>query len=133
MKFFLEGLHEFDDITNYDKVYSKNGGVYYLLISDDKIISQGAVQKLDCNTAEIRRLYVAKEYRNTRASYALIKRLTDYCRKLNIQFVRAEIFSKEKQSDVVKLCFNKGFYEIPAYKQSNSNLFIEFNLKSDIR
>jgi len=95
------------DLDNPDKYYNNRGGMFYLLLDNEKVIGTAAVKKLDDKTAELKRLYVNKNYRGKGLGLQLFTEALDFCRENKIAKVVLDTNIKQKAAQ--KLYEKNGF------------------------
>ena len=95
------------DLDNPDKYYNNRGGMFYLLLDNEKVIGTAAVKKLDDKTAALKRLYVNKNYRGKGLGLQLFTEALDFCRENKIAKVVLDTNIKQKAAQ--KLYEKNGF------------------------
>ena len=73
----------------------------------------GGLKRLDAETGEVKRLYVAPEFRGRQLSRRLLAALEDGARELGYGLVRLD--TGERQPEALALFRSSGYREIPDY------------------
>ncbi len=87
--------------------------IYVVAYCDDKPVACGALRELDRVTAEVRRIYVQREYRRKRIGYAVLSHLASEARRIGYECLRLE--TGNKQAAAVALYEAFGFRRIPPF------------------
>lgn len=95
------------DLDNPDKYYKKEGGVFYILVDDNKLIGTVALKRLGERDAELKRLYLKKKYRGRGLGQKLLNKALDFCRVKGIK--RVVLDTNKKQVKAQKLYEKFGF------------------------
>lgn len=116
------------DIINIDEVYMSNGCMW-CLYDESKLIGTIAVRIIDEENkiAEIKRLFVLKEYQKQNHGKMLFTTALNYCKEKNYSKVRADTRNDRHASQ--HLMRKHGFREISMYNDNNfAELFFELDL-----
>lgn len=103
----------FDYNPDYDldldnpSVYKKSGGELFLLKIDNKIIGSIAVINKENQVGELKRWYVAKNFRNQGLGLMLLERAIEFCKELGLK--RIEFQTNKKFKKAHQLYKKKGF------------------------
>lgn len=102
------------ELESIDEQYNEPVGA--LLLASDGEVSVGCsgVRKLDEQTAELKRMYVKKEYRGYQVGLNLLERSIDLAKKLGYKFIRLDTL--ENMTKAQQLYRSFGFYDIPSYR-----------------
>jgi ribosomal protein S18 acetylase RimI-like enzyme len=122
------GLHS--DILNIDEAYMSNGCMW-CLHSNNQLIGTVAIRTLDKENriAEMKRLYVLKEYQGHNYGDLLFKTALNYAKENKYRKILADT---RKDRDASQHLMRKyGFIEIPRYNV-NPHAELYFELQMDI-
>jgi len=110
------------DIRDIDQVYLENRGSFFVAVMDARSEIHGCVgvRQLSTEFCELKRLYLAPEYRGLGIGRALCDHAIADARRLGYRFLRLDTTADSRAALAL---FNKlGFCEIPRY---NSDPFAE--------
>lgn len=105
------------EIDDPKKYYIENGGMFYVLEIDDKIVGTIAVIKKD-NTAELKRWYVDKDFQGKGYGSKLLDKAILFCKEngiiqiefeTNKKFLKAHALYKKRGFKIVRED-NRSFY-----------------------
>ena len=116
------------DTLNIDEVYMSNGCMW-CLYDDDLLIGTVAVRTIDKENkiAELKRLYVLKEYQNKGYGNILFQAAINYAKEKNYSRICADTRNDRNASQ--HLMRKYGFREIPKYNDNPfAELFFELEL-----
>ena len=116
------------DILDIDKVYMSNGCMW-CLYDGSLLVGTVAVRTIDEENkiAELKRLYVLKEYQGKNYGNMLFQIALSYAKENDYSKIRADT---QKDSDAFQHLMRKhGFREIPRY---NENAFAELYFELDL-
>ena len=102
-------LKEMEDIQ---KNYFDNGGVFLVMIDDDRIICTGAVHKLEDGICELKRLWLLTEYHGRGLGYRMMQELLSFARTQGYERMRLET-DPVSQKPAMEFYKRVGFHEIP--------------------
>jgi GNAT superfamily N-acetyltransferase len=88
-------------------------GAFLIAYCNGKPIGCGAVRKLDSDTAEIKRMYVAPEARGGGIGKRILLALEEETRRLGVR--RLVLETGERQHEAMALYARFGFARIPAF------------------
>ena len=101
-------LEEDSDLDDIQKHYIDNGGAFYILRNDDKVMGTiGLVAKTD-NTIELTRLYIDKSQRSKGFGSKLVDRAIEFSRKSG--FIKIKLNSNKIFKKAHNLYKRKGFF-----------------------
>ena len=89
------------------------GGSFVVVYVDGEPAGCGGLKRLDAETGEVKRLYVAPEFRGRQLSRRLLAALEDGARELGYGLVRLD--TGERQPEALALFRSSGYREIPDY------------------
>jgi len=95
------------DLENIPKHYGMIGDAFFVALDDKKIIGTVAVKKEDDRVALLRRLFVAKAYRNRKIGLKLIDRALQFCHEVGYDEIVFRTTSRMVRA--VEACQSKGF------------------------
>lgn len=122
----LDEIEEFYDIEHSDEVYLNNGGMFIIITNHNStIIGTGALKKLDSTTAELKRMWLSKEYRGRCIASQIIDQLYKFAKSCGYTKIKLEMWQPEKQQRALHFYKKNGFYEIERYHESPAQLFME--------
>jgi len=110
-KYFEAG--ELINSTNAKKVH-KPRGVLLLAYRDNLAVGCAGIREFDKETAELKRLFVLKEYRGYKIGITLLELAIDIAKKINYKKIRLDTLPTMTQA--LNLYRSFGFYEIPPYR-----------------
>jgi len=116
------------DILNINEIYMSNGCMW-CLYNNDKLIGTVAVRTIDNKNkiAELKRLYVLKEYQGKNYGDMLFKTALNYAKEKNYDKICADTQNSRAASQ--HLMRKYGFYEIPKYNDNDfAELYFELEL-----
>lgn len=125
---FFYRSHQNKDYDDIDTYYFNNRGTFLIVTDNEKVIGTGAIKFLDDDSCELKRFYLAKEYRRNGLGTSLLDQLTSCARALKYKKIRLEVYSPTKQKAAVSFYQKCGFYEIPPYRESRAQLRMEMKL-----
>jgi GNAT superfamily N-acetyltransferase len=96
-------------------------GRFVVAYADERPAGCGAVKRLDCTSAEIKRLYVAPETRGAGMSRLILARLEEVA--LEGGHAVARLDTGNRQPEALALFRSAGYHEIPDY---NGNTFASY-------
>lgn len=115
------------DVRDVDGVYLKERGSFYVIDDRGEIRGCVGLRRLSDEVAELKRLYIAREFRGQGLGRALCLRAIEDARTFDYQFLRLDTTAK---SQAALALFGKlGFYEIARYNSNPlAELFMEKTL-----
>lgn len=121
----LNTAGEFDDLDNVQEVYLNEGGAFFVLLVNEKIIGSGAIKRLTDEICELKRMWFLKEYRGKGLGLFLATELLAFAKEQGYKKVRLDVYYPEIQIAAVSLYRKLGFYEIAPYNNMPAKLFME--------
>jgi len=103
---------DFEDMDDIDSYYFQNNGTFMVLEDDGKIIGTGGIGSLDEMTAELKRIWLLKEYRGKGLGRKLVTSLLDFARSHGYQRVELTVASPALQIEAVGLYGSLGFVPV---------------------
>lgn len=125
---FFNRTHQSKDYDDVDVHYFNNRGTFLVVTENQKVIGTGAIRFLDDESCELKRFYLAKEYRRNGLGTLLLKQLISYALDLKYKKMRLEVYFPAIQKAAVAFYKKCGFYEIPPYRESRAQLRMELAL-----
>jgi len=92
---------------------TEGNGAFLIAYANEKAIGCGAIRKLENDTAEIKRMYVAPEARRTGIGRKILEALEEEGRRLGARRLLLE--TGERQIDAMGLYIKAGFLRIPPF------------------
>lgn len=120
------GFEEYRDRIEKDdnSMYLKRGGNLWIAFDkNNEIIGTIAIYKCDKETAELKRLYVRKDYRGKGLSKELYEKAIKHCKEN--EFKKIFLGTYDKLERAIKFYLKKGFKEIENKKETNGARFFE--------
>lgn len=115
-KFVLDILAEFKfpynreldyDLENPDKYYKDQGGIFYILEVDNKIVGTIAVKNKGDSIAEIKRLYIDRNHRGKGYGSKLFDKALKFCKDNNFTKVILDTWTRFETAKLLYL--SRGF------------------------
>lgn len=103
-----------EELKTIDKQYNKPEGTLLLAYNEMNAIGCVALRKWDNVTAELKRMFVLKEYQGQKIGQKLLVRVLEIAQTLNYRKVKLDTLST--MEGALKLYRSYGFYEIPSYR-----------------
>ncbi|HLU16453.1 MAG TPA: GNAT family N-acetyltransferase [Edaphocola sp.] len=96
--------------------FNKLGGINHVILAynQDEPVGCGAIKCYDQNTMEIKRMFVAPQYRNNGIAGAILQALLEWATELGFQ--RCILETGEKMTAAIALYQKHGFSIIPNYE-----------------
>ncbi len=126
----LEQMGEFKDIRNAQQIYFGNGGTFLLLMDDDKVFGMGGIKRLSDDICELKKMLILKKYREQGYGALLNKKLEAFAQEQGYKKIHLEFWFPEKQSRIIRIVREQGFYEIDPYRESGAKICMEKKLSS---
>jgi putative acetyltransferase len=118
------------DIPNTEDIYTKKGCRMWCLYEYGNLIGTVAVKEINIENgkkiAELKRLYVLKEFQGKGYGRLLFEKALSYARENNYDKIRLD--TTNDRSAVLHLINKYGFNKIPKYNDNNADLFFVFLL-----
>lgn len=124
----LDAVNEFEDLIDVRASYLDNGGLFLVLLDEDKIVGAGAIRRANDEVCELMRLWFYKEYRGKGFGSKIVNQLLAFAREKSYKKIRLDVYRPEIQTAAVALYKKLGFYEIPAYNNYPAKLWMEMVL-----
>ncbi len=123
---YFESSGDFEDMEDVEANYFQNGGVFFAVLDDDRLIGSGALRKLDEKTAELKRMWLLESHHGRGIGYQVIQRLFEFARSMGYTHIRLQTGSEQARA----CAFYKrvGFYEIPSYNETSGEVYMEIEL-----
>jgi putative acetyltransferase len=114
-----------DDIQ---KNYFEHGGIFLVMLDDEKMICTGAIRQWKDDICELKRLWLLHEYHGQGLGYQMLQELLTFARAQGYQKIRLET-DRIAQSRAQEFYKQIGFYEIPSYTDHGGEVAMELELK----
>ena len=111
------------DLEDLEKFYTNSGDVFFILLDNNKLVGTVAIRKIDKESAELKRMYLLKEYRGQGWGSKLIDRAIEFCKEKG--FKKIILDTNIKQVAAQKLYQKKGF-EIIQTKENSIFMSLKF-------
>jgi putative acetyltransferase len=125
---YHESRHELKDMDEIQMNYFENGGIFLVMLDDEKMIGTGAIRKLDSDICELKRLWLLTEYHGKGLGYLMLQELLSLAREQGYKRIRLET-DPEAQCRALKFYKRIGFYEIPSYTHRDDEVAMEMELE----
>lgn len=123
-----------DDIRRYDAMsdiedvrshYLNNGGIFLVLIDDERVVGTGAIRKLEDDICELKRMWFLKPYRGQGWAQKMAQMLFDFAKQASYRKMRLDLANEERQTQALRFYEKLGFYRIDRYNDSVCEVFME--------
>lgn len=122
----FEDEQKFDlDENNLQASYFDNNGLYLILTNNKKIVGSGAIKRISQDICKLKRFFIQKEFRGQKWGLEMWQKLELFAVQYGYKKIRLGIASPEHQQRALNFYTQCGFYEIPRYDDSKSQLFME--------
>lgn len=95
------------DLDDFYEFYIKNGGMFYILLLNEKIIGTMGIIKLENNIAELKRFYIDIKHRRKGFGSMLVTKALEFCREK--KFSKIEFETNKKFVAAHALYLKRGF------------------------
>ena len=112
------------DLDDPDEFYKKQGGIFYVLEENHKIIGTIAVKNKGDGIAEIKRLYIEKKYRDKHYGSMLFDYALNFCREHGFKKIILDTWIRFNRAK--SLYISRGFKTM---KTDGEQIFMEKILK----
>lgn len=102
------------ELKSIDKEYNNPNGALILAYKNKLAIGCVGIRKFSNKTAELKRMFVQKEYRGNKIGQTMLELVLDISNKLNYKKIRLDTLPSMKKAH--KLYRDNGFVEIPSYR-----------------
>lgn len=113
-----EPLGRHNDLRNIQTIYQVDGGDFWVIVSDKKIIGTIGLKILNREKCigEIKRMAVLPEYQGKGYGRLLLNNLIDEAKKKSLTILRLDTIKSYKKA--LNLYRSTGFYEIESYNDN---------------
>lgn len=121
------------DILNIECEYRGTGGDFFLLVDNNQIVGTIAVKFFLAPkglVGEIHRFYVHPDRQKKGGGTALLNFIYNYAKERNAAYLRGT--TEYGLKDAIALFKKVGAYEIPKYRKSHAEVFLEFAIPENI-
>jgi ribosomal protein S18 acetylase RimI-like enzyme len=127
--FSFDPINLHKDLRNINKVYVENGGGFWLLIEDYKVVGAGGLKLLNHldRIGELKCLYVRPAYQGKGLGQQLVEKIKHEAKIQNLRAIRLDV--KTNAHRAIALYKKNGFYDIERYNtNTNDVVFMEMIL-----
>jgi putative acetyltransferase len=128
----LEDIQErydpLDDMIDPGSYYAAHRGIFLVLVHEGRVIGTGGISKLGPEIAELRRLWVLKDYRGQGLGRRMVEGLLVFARRSDYWVVRLEVATPDLQRPAVHLYERLGFRVVAPYREGPCQLAMERRL-----
>jgi len=114
------------DLARLEEEYGGSRGLLLGVFEDEVVVGAGGVRRIDAETGELVRLWFLREFRGRGIGRQVIDRLLQFARSVGMKRLRLDTSFRCKEA--VALFRKVGFREIPRYKESIGDCFMELDL-----
>lgn len=118
----LDALQDMDDIAAY---YFNHRGLFLVVLDGDRVVGTGAIRRLEEEIAELKRMWLLKEYRGQGWGRRLAERLLLFARHTGYQKVRLDLYDPDRQEQALSFYQRLGFSFIDPYNDGGCAVFME--------
>lgn len=111
-----------EDIEHIQSYYFENGGTFMVLADGEKLIGTGSISRLDADTAELKRIFLLKEYRGRGLGRRLVETLLEFARTNGYGRVRLMVATPDLQPEAVGLYTCQGFCPLSTIPNNSKEL-----------
>jgi len=122
----FEAVGELKDVDDVQTHYFDAKGAFLVALNGEEVIGSGALQKLDKDTAELKRMWLLDAYHGQGIGYRLIMQLFDFAREQN--YTRLRLQTSPEQVRALDFYRKVGFHEIPCYNGDVCEISMEIEL-----
>jgi GNAT superfamily N-acetyltransferase len=113
------------DLEDPEKFYNANDGAFYVLLDGEKVVGTAAVQKYDPDIAELKRMYLEKEYRRKGWGTKLLHRATNFAKEN--KFKKIVLDTDIRQPEAINFYTKMGFV---TDKKEKDKIFMSLDVMS---
>ena len=95
------------DLDDLSKTYIEHGGILYILLEGTKVVGTVAIKRVTDSVAELKRMYLLKEYRGQGWGSRLLEQAINFCKER--RFKECRLDTTVRQTDAQMLYQKKGF------------------------
>jgi len=117
-------LLDMDDIQHY---YFENKGTFLVLTEDGRVIGTGGLCRLDGGVAELKRIWLLKEYRGQGSGLRLVETLLEFARSKGYRRVQLTVATPGRQPEAISLYTSLGFQPFIPDSAEPGPLHMELN------
>jgi GNAT superfamily N-acetyltransferase len=139
LEYYFDGRYTADELLvryedsgylkDLDRLEEEYGGSHGLLLGafeGDVLVGTGGVRQIDADSGEIVRLWLLRDFRARGVGRQLVERLLQFAQTTGWKRLRLDTSVRCKEA--VALFRKVGFREIPPYKESIGDCFLELDL-----
>jgi GNAT superfamily N-acetyltransferase len=113
---------QYHDLDNPCEHYKGNRQIFLVGEKDGKIIGTVAIKEEGPETAQLKRVYVHKEYRGKGYGEKLLSKAMEFCFENNYKTVKFR--GTDKMQEALQLCVRNGFEQEAVTEQGDFNLIV---------
>lgn len=118
---------DFADMDDLSGHYFDRGGLFLIALDDAQLIGSGALRKLDDETAELKRMWLAGNYQGRGIGFRILTHLFDFARQWG--YTRVRLQTSREQTRAIGFYRRVGFYEIAPYAHEPDDVSMEIMLE----
>jgi putative acetyltransferase len=111
-----------EDIEHIQSYYFEYGGTFMVLADGEQLIGTGGINRLDSDTAELKRVFLLQEYRGRGLGRKLVETLLEFARTNGYRRVRLMVATPDLQPEAVGLYTSLGFHPLQANPNDSGEL-----------
>lgn len=115
---------DMDDVVGH---YFDRGGLFLVALDGAQLIGSGALRRLDDQTAELKRMWLAERYQGKGIGFQIITRLFGFARRHG--YTRVRLQTSPEQTRAIAFYRRVGFYDIPSYTEDLEEISMEITLR----
>jgi len=123
---YFEASDEFEDMDNFQAVYFDRDGLFLVILDSDTVIGSGAIRKIDMEIAELKRMWLLKDYHGQGIGYRVVQQLFDFARAKG--YKRVYLQTSPEQRRAIHFYQKVGFQEIPSYNDDEGEISMAIDL-----
>jgi putative acetyltransferase len=133
----LEFVHihydPFEDMLNPQAYYFERNGTFLVLTDGERVIGTGGLGRLDDETAELKRIWLLREYRGRGLGRKMVEALLEFARAHGYRRVELMVATPELQPQAMSLYHSLGFCDLPHAKEDedDTSLFMEIKFEPE--
>lgn len=123
----------FEDMLNPHAYYFERNGTFLVLTDGERVIGTGGLGRLDGETAELKRIWLLKEYRGHGLGWKMVEALLEFARAHGYRWVELMVATPELQPQATRTYHSLGFCDLPHTKEDedDTRLFMEITFEPE--
>ena len=114
--------YQYRDLDNPSEHYSGNRQIFLVAEKDGKIIGTVAIKDEGADVAQLRRVFVCKEYRGRGFGEKLLSKAMEFCFENNYKTVKFK--GTDRMQEALQLCIRNGFEKETVAEQGDFSLVV---------